>query len=84
MGYERADLQKKMSDNLNTLEQLRYFERVMHTRCRVAQANTYDTEEYRTIVLSAYEDYLSSVKINIDLRVSYDQILQTLVREAAH
>lgn len=76
MTYSQIELDQKLSENLSTLEQLRYFERIIGTRHRVAEANTYDSQEYKEIVLEAYQEYLEAVKANINLREEFEQTLK--------
>jgi hypothetical protein len=81
MAYSQLELDQKLSENLSTLEQLRYFERIIGTRHRVAEANTYDSREYKEIVLEAYQEYLDAVKDNIKLREDFEQALQRALKE---
>jgi len=83
MAYSQFELDQKLSENLSTLEQLRYFERIIGTRHRVAEANTYDSREYKEIVLEAYQEYLDAVRNNIKLREEFEQALQRAQREAS-
>lgn len=83
MPHSRTELNQKISENLSTLEQLRYFERIIGTRHRVAEANTYDSREYQEIVLEAYHEYLEAVKENITLREAFEKTLQQALRDAA-
>ena len=83
MTYSKIELDQKLSENLSTLEQLRYFERIIGTRHRVAEANTYDSREYKEIVLEAYEEYLNAVRDNVKLREEFEQALQLALKTAA-
>lgn len=83
MPHSRAELNQKIFENLSTLEQLRYFERIIGTRHRIAEANTYDSHEYQEIVLEAYHEYLEAVKENITLREAFEKTLKQALHDTA-
>ena len=75
MSEALIDLPAEISKNNSSLAQLRYFERNVATRQRIAQANTYISEAYQDFVLNCYSDYLSHLETFIRLREEFDQLL---------
>ncbi len=71
-----ANKEFKRAQNLEAISQLDFFQKVIETKQKIAQANTYDTDDYKEALLGAYQDYLDTLTALREARLQHDRALE--------